>query len=449
MDHVVGYSREWIVGQVDDRYICPICYEVLRNPRQCKNGHNCCEVCLHQLMMIKKECPICKCVLDDENVGINILAKSIVDDMVSKCYVEEEGWLHEDDACMWTGPLHSREGHISACQFRSPVTCPWDMGEGEGCIGCIGQYSRGGLRDHYLQLTQALAAEAMELRKKIDSLQGITVSGFSLVQDKHRSGKVETFCGEVRKSDKNIKEGRGFEQVSSNFSRFNHTYIGEYLNDLRHGFGHFKSRSFDYKGMWENGMCHGECLAFFRKEDNMERHGSGTFRNNVMHGLGKIWSNNSKFSFSGDFVDDKRHGHGTLVNADGKKTFVGQFIDDKIMGEGVMTFFNKTTLTGKFEGVYCFGEGTLRDQLGAVVYTGMFTRGEKNGIGVMRYASGDCYNGSFVKDKKCGQGVMVFADKSVYSGRFYNDKCHGKGRVTSKDGVIGDIQEFYRGEVVE
>lgn len=448
MQHNVGFPREWIVGHVDDRYLCPICFEILRNPRQCPIGHNFCDTCLKKTMLRKRECPLCKCVLTDDNTGSNSLAKSFVEEMMSKCYViEDDGVLHEDDACGWTGPLHLRQAHFNSCQFRRPVACLYPPGACElEC--CAGQFSRGGLRIHLLAVAEARACKSKVLRKELDIQKAKNIVGFSVTEQKFRGGKVDSFCGEVRKSDPTIREGFGIEKVVGNCSE-GFSYVGEYVNGLRHGSGSFKSRWFSYNGMWENGLCHGECFSFLRFENNLDRHGCGTFRHNVMHGPGKIWSGSTKFSYTGEFVNDKKHGHGTWMNWTGTKSFTGQFVNDRIMGDGVLTFFNKTTLTGNFDGVDFYGFGVLKDQLGAVIYEGNFLRNKKNGRGVMRYANGDCYDGIFVKDKKCGQGTMVFADKSVYSGRFYNDKRHGEGTMTTADGVVGDIQHFYQGEVVE
>jgi hypothetical protein len=445
MVDILGYSRESFVGHVDDRYICPVCCEVLKNPRQCPVGHMYCDICLEKIMLAQSpKCPMCKCGLNNQNTGFNSLAKGFIDELISKCHVpEDDGDLHKDDACEWIGSLHLREAHVLVCQFRRPVTCP---NAGFCGLGCARQYSRGALRIHLQGFAKARAHQLQALHKENEEQRNNDVDGFTVVKKKSRGLKVDIFCGEVKMLDPSIREGLGIQKTIGNMSE-SCSYVGEYVGGLRHGFGYFKSSKFVYNGAWENDLCHGECLAFVRKEDNMDRHGSGSFRNNVMHGMGKIWSKSSMFSYTGEFSKDKRHGHGTWVNGSGKKSFTGQFVDDKINGDGVMTFSNKTTLTGVFDGPWCFGEGTLRDQSGAVIYQGNFVRSEKHGKGVMYYANGECYDGEFKNDVKWGQGRLTFADKSVYNGRFYKDKCQGLGTVTSVDGVQGEVQEFYHGKV--
>ena len=97
-------------------------------------------------------------------------------------------------------------------------------------------------------------------------------------------------------------------------------YVGEFKNDVPHGYGTFVWANGDkYFGAWKNGKSHG----------------NGT----------KIWRDGRKYL--GTFKNDKLHGDGTLFYTDGGK-YVGEFINGKRHGQGTFTFPDGTAYIGKF-----------------------------------------------------------------------------------------------------
>ena len=58
------YSKENVIEKdnIED-LICPICFNILKNPISCsnnKNAHSFCKKCIDQYLKEKDKCPICK-----------------------------------------------------------------------------------------------------------------------------------------------------------------------------------------------------------------------------------------------------------------------------------------------------------------------------------------------------------------------------------------------------
>jgi hypothetical protein len=361
----------------------------------------------------------------------------------SYCYVpEEQGPLHIDDTCEWVGDLQTRAEHVRFCFFRRLVGCP--LASVSCHVGCANRkYTRGELRMHLVEFSTNSALKIGEISKELEvykkDYRDHPAPTFSMFKDRQtQCGCHESlegaFCGQTQLGPL-IKNGSGIFKAHGGCT----SYVGEYKNNLRHGCGIYHHSMFHYVGMFYQDLMQGECYYFCNP--SKKRCGRGMFANNVMHGVGKIWSNTtatSKFMYAGQFVNDKRHGQGTQINAAGTRMFTGPFVDDAIRGEGVCTLLkeNRHTISGTFHGEHCFGHGVLKDQFGVVLYVGNFVRSVKEGEGIMTYANGDVYTGTFSKGLRHGRGVLVFADKSEYHGGFLKDKFHGEGEMRGVDGVI-------------
>ena len=62
---MVYYNPENLIGETKkiDNLICPICYDILRNPISCnstKTSHTFWEECIKKSLEINNKCPICK-----------------------------------------------------------------------------------------------------------------------------------------------------------------------------------------------------------------------------------------------------------------------------------------------------------------------------------------------------------------------------------------------------
>lgn len=65
-------------------------------------------------------------------------------------------------------------------------------------------------------------------------------------------------------------------------------------------------------------------------------------------------------------------------------------------------------------------------------YEGEFSKGKREGWGVLHYATSARYEGQWHEDSKQGQGVFVFEDGTVFRGDFQADKpVLGEGEFLS------------------
>lgn len=161
--------------------------------------------------------------------------------------------------------------------------------------------------------------------------------------------------------------------------------------------------------------------------------------------------------FSGDVVNGIPNGSGTLTLADGTR-YKGGFSDGKLIGKGVYDFpdgshYEGDVLNGlrhgsgtfvfaggvaRYEGEWKFGkrsgEGVLyygplnNERMSASYYRGRWSDDARNGIGLLRYKSGNFYAGSWHNDKKEGLGRFVWTDLGEeYCGEWSLDQPHGEG----------------------
>ncbi len=65
---------------------------------------------------------------------------------------------------------------------------------------------------------------------------------------------------------------------------------------------------------------------------------------------------------------------------------------------------------------------SLGDTAAACRYKGMFKDGQRQGYGMLHYATGAVYEGEWEAEQKHGQGVFLFEDGTVFKGHFEQDR---------------------------
>ncbi len=64
---------------MDDDIICPICLKYMVNTVSTKCGHNFCEFCLNEYLLLFKNCPKCKSSLRNKKYGFCTVLDSIIE----------------------------------------------------------------------------------------------------------------------------------------------------------------------------------------------------------------------------------------------------------------------------------------------------------------------------------------------------------------------------------
>ncbi len=385
-NEIGGYPTTWFVTPPPKYVICGICYDVLKNPHQCKNGHCFCFTCVTAALKAHEECPLCKTSLSANTLNCNMAIREMVDDLMVKCNCEGSGMPPSADVCSWTGKLTERDTHTSYCQLQV-VDCP--LFSHDSCFECSGKVIRKNLPSHLFKnqeqnclVISSLTNKLSQNLEEIKQLKAKAVmSGFDVSVD----GGGELYCGEI--SNTNHRHGVGFTKDTYD----NYQYCGDFESNEAHGFG-------------------------------VEKH-----RDEV---------------YSGEFKNDNRNGHGVLKAA-GKLLYVGDWKDGLTEGRGV--YYRKDgsgVYTGEFKGGKCHGHGTLKYANGAV-YEGDWTNGKQHGNGKMDNADGSSYEGQWQYKHKHGLGTEILSKGDVFECQYISGRKHGPGKHTYTNGTI------FEGEWVE
>lgn len=249
-----------------------------------------------------------------------------------------------------------------------------------------------------------------------------------------------TFSGKMVKG-KRVGKGHMVYSDSS-------MYEGDWVNDLRCGYGTYSCREYSYIGTWDKDMPNGQgCKSFangieykgsfvdsmYSGEGTMKyADGSvyvGTWAYGERSGSGTL-NNKDGSSYVGEWKSDKYEGKGTFQSKDEK--YEGDWYSGKRQGKGNWTTANEVSYSGDWYDDLFHGSGTYKTP--ETSYTGEWEMGKMSGKGVMKYANGETYDGEWSNDKRSGKGVMRYKDGSLYKGEWSDDMRNGKGRLTMSNG---------------
>lgn len=145
----------------------------------------------------------------------------------------------------------------------------------------------------------------------------------------------------------------------------------------------------------------------------------GEIQNDMRHGKGTFVFSKGGF-YKGEWQNGKMEGFGILYYSSGKVAYEGEWRDDAFEGRG--TIFNE--ITGEIEGEYVNYEdfnAVENDRLWSS-YSGEFKMDQKNGVGTLRFRTGEKLIGSFKNDKVDGNCAFYQKDGSVLQGVWADDK---------------------------
>lgn len=150
------------------------------------------------------------------------------------------------------------------------------------------------------------------------------------------------YIGELKNG---LRNGKGtFLEKPIGVNNFHIEYCGNWLNDLRSGFGisfNTYHREFNFKGEWERDLYNGQGTSYYHPK------------------------------YNGRFVNGSKDGFGTEFYEDGIKSFEGEFINDYKFGKGIEYKFDGSK---RYECSYQFGykhgNGIEYGENGLVIYDG-------------------------------------------------------------------------------
>ena len=182
-------------------------------------------------------------------------------------------------------------------------------------------------------------------------------------------------------------------------------------------------------GKFENGILNG-------KGERYSLTGStyiGDFKNMLKDGYGE--DETSEHIYKGTFHEDKKQGQGKLLYKIINDEYEGEFTDNNITGTGFYIWANKDTYEGTFINGKMDGRGIYRWPDGGE-YEGDYKYNIKEGMGRFKWSNGKIYDGPFKAGKPHGIGKLIIND-AMYDVEFRYGKLHQnkeKSSITKTDG---------------
>ncbi len=226
-------------------------------------------------------------------------------------------------------------------------------------------------------------------------------------------------------------------------------YSGGCVEGKAHGYGIASSNRATYEGNFRNGMKHGFGTKTIRKYVEFVANGkeyylggqvySGNWKEDLLHGKGKVVEPDGGGSYEGVWKKGKKHGYGLEVVGESKR-YEGQWKDDKPYGEGkhkwdgrvFIGFFDNYHHLKKGNGKIIYPDGKIYEgevygtaPLGkgkfiypnGVVFTGSWPYGGvEEGSGIVTWPNGDTYKDIWETGVPRGNGILQFVDGTSVKG---------------------------------
>lgn len=202
-------------------------------------------------------------------------------------------------------------------------------------------------------------------------------------------------------------------------------FIGEYFMGTRQGFCKMyrytnSGNTLIYEGYMEDNKYNGEGKLF-----ENQRVYTGNFKNGLLHGQGRITTENGIELYCGGFQYHKYHDKGELYIYDDENflvsTYYGEFHDGKMSGKGSYTILYTNVGTKKYNGQFD-NDGIKKGCFfidNHLVYDGEFKNFNFHGSGIL-VENATIYIGQFLHGVKHGTGTVLHGDTldTLYSGNF-------------------------------
>ena len=149
--------------------------------------------------------------------------------------------------------------------------------------------------------------------------------------------------------------GRGKMTRENAQGQIEYCYEGEFLADKPDGFGvETQSNGNKYEGYFTKGKKGPNGTMWFT-DGNVY---VGEFKNDTLHGHGKLTNTSKQMSYEGDWQANKMHGMGLYLWDDGRR-YQGQYVADKKTGFGVYMWIDGRVYYGMWKDGAQHGEGTI------------------------------------------------------------------------------------------
>ena len=202
------------------------------------------------------------------------------------------------------------------------------------------------------------------------------------------------------------------------------TYVGQYVNGLRQGFGTLTTKSgLLYKGYFYCDKFEGPGTAISLKQKIIR----GNFKKNRISQsmpVNILFADGSEYI--GQVTNSIPHGLGELKTADGS-IYKGFWLKGVKSGTGTEILSEGIKYSGEYKNGWKHGEGVAEWPDGSK-YKGNFFEGNIEGTGVQEWPDGRRYEGEWKENMMHGVGTFTWPDGKKYVGEYKEDEKNGLGK---------------------
>ena len=191
-----GYEDSRFEKDIDEDFHCSICFNVLKDPRTCKNEHAFCLDCISEHLRVNSEtCPQCK-----EDLTVATLRRPrLLNNYLSKLKINCN---HASRGCLEYICVKDLESHAGSCGF-APVMC-----SNENCGMVVNKQEREHHEKVVCEYRKEECLDSAKLQEAVERLEGRLVELEGRAETNHVEMKriVEKMEGSLGAMNKKINE---------------------------------------------------------------------------------------------------------------------------------------------------------------------------------------------------------------------------------------------------
>ena len=191
----LGYEDNRFEIVVSQRFHCPICFLVLKDPVMCKNQHTYCSFCLKKHLENSSSCPTC---LEHLTVDTLIEAPRLVKDYISELMIHCDYYPR---GCSEMVQVVDLKRHVELCGF-SPVQCT-----NESCNILVNMRDKLHHETETCDFRKLKCCDCSGLKVEVKELKdGLTTEVNDITEKVHGLKEVKEMKGEVKQIKVEVTE---------------------------------------------------------------------------------------------------------------------------------------------------------------------------------------------------------------------------------------------------
>ena len=201
-----GYEDSRFEKDIDEDFHCSICFNVLKDPRTCKNEHAFCLDCINEHLRVNSEtCPECK-----EDLTVATLRRPRL--LNNYLYKLKINCNHASRGCLEYICVKDLESHAGSCGF-APVMC-----SNENCGMMVNKQEREHHETVVCEYRKEECLDSGKLQEAVERLEGRLMELEGKAETNHLEmkrivGKMEESLGGMNKINEKVETLQGINEM--------------------------------------------------------------------------------------------------------------------------------------------------------------------------------------------------------------------------------------------